>query len=261
MNSACAGLRLLVIRPARPADPLTALVQAQGGEVIALPVLAIVPARATDPAIVQRFRDLHVYAKAIFVSRHAASLSLAWLDRYWPQWPARVQCFAVGRTTAQPLRDRGVPVICPPDDCATSEGLLATPELASPLGQRVLIIAGEGGRELLRTSLSARGALVETCALYRRALETRHREQIVALLTGSAPPLVVAHSAELLDALAALVGPEILARPTLTMVVPGPRVAAHARRLGGAQGAQVVVATSALAPDMVAAVAGWYTRN
>ncbi len=258
MNSVGAGLRLLVIRPTRPADPLTALVQARGGEVIALPVLAIAPAPATDPAIGRRFRDLNGYAKTIFVSRHAAGLGVVWLDRYWPRWPAAVQCFAVGRTTAQPLVERGVAVVCPPADRATSEGLLALPELVSPMGQRVLIVSGEGGRDLLRTTLTARGALVATCALYRRTLETRHREQIVALLAGRAPPLVVAHSAELLDALAALVGPEIAAQPALTVVVPGPRVAGHARRLGVAQ---VVVAKSALAADMVAAVAGWYTRN
>lgn len=258
MSSALAGLRLLAIRPPRPADPLAALVRAQGGEVIALPVLAVAPAPAADQAIARCFRALEGYAKAIFVSRHAASLGLAWLDRHRPAWPLGVQCFAVGDTTAQPLRDRGVAVICPPAARATSEGLLALPELAAPLAERVLILAGAGGRALLRTTLSARGARVETCALYHRTLDDRHRERLVALLRGPAPPLVVAHSGELLDALMALVGADTLVRSALTVVVPGPRVAAHARRLGWER---ILVANSALAPDVVAAVAGWYTRN
>lgn len=77
------------------------------------------------------------------------------------------QVFAVGDRTQEVLAEQHIPSLAPPD--ATSEGLLALPELADVAGRQVLLVAGEGGREHLLDSLSGRGAAVTSHICYRRS--------------------------------------------------------------------------------------------
>src|SRR5690606_14010271 len=138
-----AGLAALVVRASRDDDPFTALLDGLGCRVHALPVMAIEPlAAAALPA-------LSGFDKAVVVSANAARLALEQL-RAAPQ-PAATGCewFAVGAGSAAPLRAAGFSVTCPDQD-ATSEGLLALPAFAQVAGQRVLVIRGEGGRDVLR---------------------------------------------------------------------------------------------------------------
>ena len=53
---------------------------------------------------------------------------------------------------------------------ASSEGLLAMNELQAPMGKKVLIVRGVGGRETLKEGLEGRGALVDYAEVYRRDL-------------------------------------------------------------------------------------------
>lgn len=74
---------------------------------------------------------------------------------------------AVGETTATALqRWTGRRVIVPQDQ--RSEGLLALPELQEVAGNRVVIVRGNAGRELIKQGLSQRGALVRYVQSYRR---------------------------------------------------------------------------------------------
>src|SRR5690606_1108339 len=125
------------------------------------------------------------FDKAVVVSANAARLALEQL-RAAPQ-PAATGCdwFAVGAGSAAPLRAAGVSVPGPDQD-ATSEGLLALPAFAQVAGQRVLVIRGEGGRDVLRAGLVARGARVSFCELYRRVPDDSHRSEIRQLLAGGA---------------------------------------------------------------------------
>jgi len=80
--------------------------------------------------------------------------------------------FSVGAATAQVLADQGLDVHYPPsgDD---SEALLALPALREAIARtdaRVLILRGEGGRELLAERLREQGASVDYLELYRRFL-------------------------------------------------------------------------------------------
>lgn len=248
-----AGLRALVVRPPREADLFADRLRALGCRVHSLPVMSIQPLAADLRR--QRLADLAAFDKVVVVSINAARLASEGLDATMleagPAW------FAVGEGSAAPLLALDVPVAWPEWD-ATSEGLLALPALAQVVGDRVLIIRGEGGRDKLRAELVARGASVEFCELYRRQLDTRHCEEIRRLVSAGEVDLVVAHSVDVLDNLVSLLAGSTLSLDGVAALVPSEKAAELAWQAGfGA----VIAAVSALPDAMVEAVRGWYTLN
>lgn len=195
------------------------------------------------------------FDKVVVVSANAASLALARLDsaalrERGPAW------FAVGAGSAAPLHEAGIAVGCPVDD-ATSEGLLALPAFAEVAGQQVLIIRGEGGRDVLRAGLVARGARVTFCELYRRVVDTSHRAQVQSLLESKTLDLVVTHSADVLACfLAQVAGSDRALMEHTAVLVPSDRAAEMAWQAGFGE---VIRAASALPSAMVDAAVGWYT--
>ena len=91
-----------------------------------------------------------------------------------------LQWFSVGAATAQILADHGLDVSYPAagDD---SEALLELPQLREAIARpdaRVLIMRGEGGRELLAERLREQGASVDYLELYRRCLPHMRRRLV-----------------------------------------------------------------------------------
>lgn len=160
------GRGILVTRPAHQADALCALIEAAGGRALRFPVLEILPAQ--DSAVVQSgLARLADYGLAIFVSANAVLYTLQALA---PRpWPPQVAIAAVGAATARVLERQGLRVTHCPASEFTSEALLELPELQRMQGTRVLILRGDGGREHLRETLTARGAQVDCLEVYRRA--------------------------------------------------------------------------------------------
>lgn len=254
------GWRLLLTRPAAESAALAATLGAAGVYSSSLPLLEI---EALAASAEQRtiLLALDRYRAVIAVSKPAARLGLELLARYWPQPSANQRWFSVGAGTAQILADylepHGLGVSYPRqgDD---SETLLALPELRQALAvanPRVLILRGEGGRELLAETLRARGVVVDYLELYRRVLpayppgtllQTVRGERLNALLVSSAQGF------EHLQQLAGAAWPELARLPLL---VPSPRVAALARAAGalhpidcrGASAAAVLAALRASA--------------
>ena len=95
--------------------------------------------------------------------------------------------------------------------------------------QKVLLVAGEDGRELIASTLGERGAEVSTWLVYRRVATDDSLEQIVQ--QAASVDLCVASSG---------FGLELLTRvwfdagggAEMPVCVPSPRIAAMARRLG-----------------------------
>lgn len=77
---------------------------------------------------------------------------------------------AIGRKTAQQLHQAGVQVDLQPAQHYNSEALLDLPELQHIAGKRILIVKGEGGRQHLQSTLTARGAQVRCLPVYRRKI-------------------------------------------------------------------------------------------
>lgn len=86
----------------------------------------------------------------------------------WSKLACGARYFAIGRTTALALHTVSGFDIRYPLDREISEALLQLPELQNIAGKRALILRGNGGRELLGETLTARGAEVSFCECYQR---------------------------------------------------------------------------------------------
>ena len=102
------------------------------------------------------------------LSQHAVAFTHARLQQEGQRWPDAPRYFAIGRTTALALHTESGKEIRYPLDRETSEVLLQLPELQTVVGKRILILRGNGGRELLGDTLRERGAEVTFCECYQR---------------------------------------------------------------------------------------------
>lgn len=250
-----ARARVLVTRPAGQADALLAALESRGFVAEHLPMLAIEPIDPLPGAERQRVLDLDRYQHLIFISANAARIGLARIDEFWPQLPAGQRYWAVGASTAAVLAGAGLAAESPRSDMS-SEGLLAMPGLADAQGQRILLIKGEGGRDLLARALRERGAGVDTLCCYRRAPVGHDAGRIRELVDGSGLDIILISSGEGLALLSGLLQPrEHTNLAGTTLVVPSPRVATQAQELGWQH---IVCAENASDDAMLAAITDWH---
>ncbi|MBB3190239.1 uroporphyrinogen-III synthase [Halomonas cerina] len=239
-------LPVLITRPGKRARALAAAIEAHGFRVVRLEPLELVPLPET-PAMRMAWLDLDQFRRVVVVSPFAAECLADALDRYWPQLPVGVDYYAVGAATAATLHHHlGVRVHVPPADGEdTSEALLALPSLKAPAGERVLLVAGEGGRSLLADTLAARGARLTRLAVYRRVTRPPSPADRQRLEAGAYRALVVS-SGEILEHLARWCTEAALNQP---LIVSSRRLAT----LAGQQGFRFPVVASGATPVALAA--------
>lgn len=244
--------RVLLTRPAEESLALAATLAEAGIFSSSLPLLEIEPLPVT-PEQQAVLRDLSRYCAVIVVSKPAARLAVRQLDQAWPQLP----WFSVGAATAQVLAEHGLNVHYPPtgDD---SEALLQLPALREAIARpdaRVLILRGEGGRELLAERLRASGASVDYLELYRRFLPAYDAGVLMQRIQLERLNGLVVSSGQGFLHLHALAGADWPQVAQLPLFVPSPRVFEMARGAGaekvvdcrGASAAALLVALRSVA--------------
>ena len=243
-----AGLSVLVTRPAHQADALCDLIAAAQGRPIRFPTLEIL-GPADKPATVAALAAARRADLLVFVSANAVQYAFPLLP---DELPLDLSIAAIGAATARALDDVGLPATLVPQRM-DSEGLLALPALQSIAGRQVLVLRGNGGRELIADTLRERGAEVTQIEVYRRQRPQRVFG-VQNLLQGwdRLVGVVIATSAAILDNLFVLLGDEGAARLRETpLIVVSERLAEHA----AGRGCRVVhVARSARDADLVAAL-------
>ena len=187
MTSPLQDYCVVITRPAAQAAPWAEQLQALGFQCARVNLLEILAVSEEDKirAIKNKVLDFDLYQKVIFVSQNAVEYGMAWLEDYWPQLPIGIDYFAVGATTAKKLAGYGVQV----QDLAvsssggmTSEDLLNAEHLQAVDGEKILIFRGCGGRGHLAEELRNRGAWVDYCELYERALPEQATAQLLQLM-------------------------------------------------------------------------------
>lgn len=231
------GWRLLLTRPADESAALSDVLAEAGIFSRSLPLLEIAPIPVSD-TMRQMIQDLDRYCAVIVVSKPAARMAVELVAQYGPQVP-RLKWFSVGAATAQILDDHGLDVSFPVEG-DDSEALLELAPLRAAIARpdpRVLIMRGEGGRELLAERLRELGASVEYLELYRRELPQYPPAALPDRIEAERLNGLVVSSGQGFEHLHQLAGDAWPQLARLPLFVPSPRVAELAR----AAGAQTVV--------------------
>lgn len=243
-----AELTVLVTRPEPRATQLCERVRQHGGEAIALPALQIepVPATPADAPDMVVFLSVHAVTHGIHLVQQRPGLKVA----------------AIGRATAAALAEAGLPAQIVPTTQFTSEALLAHPDLASDTPIDVLIVRGEGGRQVLPQTFADWGWNVTIREVYRRTRPVVAAQEIAAIEQRWAEEgidAITLTSVETLQNLLTMltpVGRSLLA--AIALVAPSERIL-EAARAAGLQG-DGILATAADDDSLLGALAHWHTR-
>jgi uroporphyrinogen-III synthase len=226
------GKRILVTRPAELAGELARMIAAQGGQPVLFPLLEI--AAVDDLSGLGRAAtQLDDYCMAIFISPNAVAYSLPSILAA-RRWPASLRAAAIGPSTVRELAAQGVADVICPVGRFDSEALLELPQFTAAAlnGKKILLVRGDGGRELLAQTLRERGAQVDAVSCYRRSPPS-DGAPLVSLLRNSGIDALTVSSSEGLRNLLALLDTDALVRlRRLPLFVPHQRIAQVAAGLG-----------------------------
>ncbi len=228
-----AGRRIAVTRPAGQAANLAALIAGEGGVVVPAPLLEIAPVEDGSAlhGVAERLADS---ALAVFISPNAVNYALPVLLA-GRSWPDGTRPAAVGQGTVRALAAHGVVGCLAPTERFDSESLLALSALQADriAGRRVTIFRGDGGRELLAETLTARGAVVDLVTCYRRQPPGEGLTALrKALCEEEVDALTLSSSEALRYLMAGLSSAEQAMLRTLPVFVPHARIAESARYAG-----------------------------
>jgi uroporphyrinogen III methyltransferase/synthase len=227
MTRPLAQRRFLVTRPENQSERLAALLREAGAEPLLAPMISII--ETSDlPALDAVLARLADYDLAVFVSPTALDQVAARMAH----WPAELPAAVVGPSSRERAESLGIAQIISPDTQFDSEGLLQQPALQSLAGKRVVLFRGNGGRELLSDTLTARGAQVDVVEAYRRQAPDITPAALAELLAAGCDGVIVT-SSEGVQNLFALADAATLERvKSLRFFASHPAIADVARGLG-----------------------------
>src|SRR5688572_16619042 len=137
------GKNILVTRPANQSEGLASKIRAAGGEAILFPTIEIRDLEDTAPLdhVIDLLDEYHL---AVFVSPNAVDKAMGRIAAR-RELPRGLAIGAVGPASVGALARFGVNAVIAPASAFDSEALLALPQLAQPLGRRVVVFRGDGG--------------------------------------------------------------------------------------------------------------------
>ena len=202
MKLPLAGQTVWLMRAAHQSAAWAELLTQAGATVIVEPLMAIEP--TPDRAAAHQ-----ALARAVSVDCVIATSTNA-IDAAWqlrPDFAPTGRLYGVGSASAQALETAAGRAVERPEGAFTSEALLSMDSLMHVDGLDISILSGEGGRNVLVETLTARGARVEKIALYRRRWLTPSPARLHDIFTRADTAIVT--SGEALAHLSDLVsGPE-----------------------------------------------------
>jgi uroporphyrinogen III methyltransferase / synthase len=222
---------ILITRPKPAGAVLCDKVNAAGYHAVLFPTIEFLPPQQPQ-AMPKIIAELDQYDWLIFISPQAVNATSAMLHKRWRRWPAQLKIAAVGAGTASALAEEKFTGVIHPSEQWNSEGLLELPELQNPAGEKIVLVRGEGGRELLADTLAERGAQVTPLIAYRRVLPKVSVKNIVTLLRKHTLDAIVCTSGEGLQNLTILLAAEQQKLISVPLVVISQRMQDQARELG-----------------------------
>ncbi|EKT61624.1 uroporphyrinogen-III synthase [Providencia sneebia] len=160
-------MKVLVTRPEPAGIELASMLNTRGHEAYALPLISIEPS-AELTLLSSKLNQLDKHDLVFLLSKNAVWYANLVLQQTGRNWSDKLFYYGIGRSTGRYFQEMtGLPIRWP--ECGeTSEALLSLPELQFLEGKQALLLRGNGGRELLASTLRSRGAQVEYCECYSR---------------------------------------------------------------------------------------------
>lgn len=226
-------MSILVTRPSPAGEQLVRRLGALGHVAFHAPLIDFAPGADLEklPSALARLNE----GDLVFaLSQNAVNYANTVINRRGLQWPTLVAYYAIGRASALLMHKISGLSVDFPHDQEISESLLLLPNLQQLAGKRVIIMRGNGGRELLGDTLTERGALVSYYECYQRSpVYYNGNEQSAHWLNAKVDTLVVT-SGEMLQQLYTLVPDDYRSTWLLCcrLIVVSERLATLAQGLG-----------------------------
>ncbi|MDG3086684.1 uroporphyrinogen-III synthase [Vibrio hannami] len=186
---------VIVTRPSPEGEALCESLEGVGIQAFHLPLISFIKgAEAEGLPSLLKSSDI-----VIAVSKPAVEWAHRILCQYEQDWPEKLRYLAIGQKTADELSKCTQQEVHYPE-VSDSEHFLKLPLLERVHDKKVLILRGNGGRELIRDKLSGRGAIVNYCEVYQRQtlvfnghseIEKWQRNNIDSIVVTSADQLTI----------------------------------------------------------------------
>ena len=223
---------VLVTRPLAQGKALCGAIEQAGGSVVHFPGIEIHPAE-NKTVVLSRLAEIGNCDWVIFISTNAVEYTDYWLEGDLRHHLNTTKVAAVGKATKKALEQQGIKVDLSPQEQFNSESLLARPELKDVSGKQILIVRGNGGRQLLGDILRDREAKVFFAEVYQRLRPTTNIQPLIRLWKTEGIDAVTVTSCEILDNIIDMldsIGVKLLRETPL--VVVSDRIKERARKYG-----------------------------
>lgn len=160
-------MTILVTRPSPNGEQLVEQLRRLGHSAWHFPLVEFVPGKGL-PNLAEQLASLVPGDIVISVSYQSVSYAGPQLIALKQAWPSTLNYYAIGRRSALHLHHYCQQSVEYPREQALSERLLELTALQQVADRHVLILRGNGGRELLADTLIQRGATVSYCETYAR---------------------------------------------------------------------------------------------
>jgi uroporphyrinogen-III synthase len=224
-------LTVLVTRPDPQGSELCELIKEEGDQPLHLSTIDYA-APKHSALFTQAIADIGKQDWLVFISPRAVQTSIPALRAAWPNLPPNVKFAAVGEGTAQALEAAGYIATYPHAEWG-STGLIELPEFQDIAGKKIAIIRGEGGREILDKTFTARGAIVSHVIAYERIVPVIDVAPYLEMLEQNAINVIIGTSFDGVNHLKLMLGED--AWPLLkkvTLIVVSERIKRLAHDLG-----------------------------
>ena len=207
MDKVLENIKVLVTRPKQQAEKLCELIENLGGTAIRFPVIEI--NKSENQQVAKNILDdIEQYDIGIFISRNAVEWTLRLLDDKTSALE-NLSLISIGSATTVALKHALSRTVIT-NSGTNSESLLENEALNADAvsGKNIIIFRGQGGRELLATTLRQRGAKVDFAEVYRRDCPQYDSDFINKIWTLNIPDVVIVTSNNGLENLFSLVNNE-----------------------------------------------------
>ncbi|MFV9996670.1 MAG: uroporphyrinogen-III synthase [Arsenophonus endosymbiont of Dermacentor nuttalli] len=160
-------MSILVTRPNPSGEKLVQHIRSLGKMAFHAPLIEITPGKELV-LLPTKLAKLTKGDLVFFSSPNAVHHANSALYLIGQKWPDTLSYYGIGHSTAETFQQLTNLPIQLSQEGETSEKLLELPSLQSLVGKKCLLLRGNGGRELLATTLKSRGSHIDYCECYRR---------------------------------------------------------------------------------------------